>query len=107
VVHPQKPEKVRVVFDCAAKYGGTSLNDMLLQGPDVTNTLVGVLTRFRQESTAVMADIESMFHVHVREEDSDYLRCLWWPEGDIKREPEEFQMLVHLFGGVSSPSCAS
>jgi hypothetical protein len=74
VVHPQKAEKVRVVFDCAAKYGGTSLNDMLLQGPDLTNTLVGVLTRFRQESTAVMADIESMYYqVHVREEDSDYL----------------------------------
>ncbi|KAK3748897.1 hypothetical protein QZH41_002886 [Actinostola sp. cb2023] len=77
VAHPQKPEKVRVV-DCAAKYGGTCLNDVLLQGPYLTNTLVGVLTRFRQESTAVMADVESMFYqVHVRPEDSDYLRYLW------------------------------
>ena len=44
VFHPQKPDKVRVVFDCSAKHRGTSLNDQLLQGPDLTNSLVGVLT---------------------------------------------------------------
>ncbi len=26
VIHPQKPDKVRVVFNCAAKYQGDSLN---------------------------------------------------------------------------------
>ena len=40
-------------------------------------------------------------------EDNKYLRFLWWPCGDVKIPPEEFQMLVHLIGGVSSPSCAS
>ncbi|KAK3727376.1 hypothetical protein QZH41_006038 [Actinostola sp. cb2023] len=108
VTNPRKPEKTRVVFDCAANYGGTSLNKKLMQGPDLTNSLVGVLTRFRQESTAVMGDIESMFYqVHVRSEDSNYLRYLWWPGGDLNKTPEQYQMLVHLFGGVSSPSCAN
>lgn len=66
VLNPNKPDKVRVVFDCAAKHQGTSLNDQLLQGPDLTNNLVGVLTCFQQEPVALMADVESMFHqVHV------------------------------------------
>lgn len=55
-----------------------------------------------------MADIEKMFYqVRVPVEDSRYLRFLWWPSGEMDKEPEEFQMLVHLFGGVSSPSCAN
>ena len=108
VIYPQKPDKVRVVFDCAAKFQSVSLNQQILQGPDLTNSLTGVLTRFRAERTAIMADIEKMFYqVRVPTEDSNYLRFLWWPDGDVNKSPEEFQMLVHLFGGVSSPSCAS
>ena len=108
VFHPQKPDKVRVVFDCAAKYRGASLNEQLLQGPDLTNTLVGVLTRFRQEPVAFVSDIEAMFYqVQVCPTDSNYLRFLWWSNGNFNQEPEEYQMRVHLFGGASSPSCAS
>jgi len=74
VFHPAKPGKVRIVFDCSAKYRGSSLNDKLLQGPDLTNSLVGVLARFSQEAVAVMADIESMFHqVKVTPEDCNAL----------------------------------
>ena len=84
------------------------LPDELLQGHDLTNSLTGVLARFREQPIAIMADIEKMFYqVRVPTEDSRYLRFLWWPSGDMDKEPEEFQMLVHLFGGVSSPSCAN
>jgi hypothetical protein len=108
VINPNKPDKVRVVFDCAVVFHGTSLNHELLQGPDFTNSLVGVLIRFRENSVALMADIESMFHqVHVAPSDYDALRFLWWPENDLEAEPQEFQMLVHLFGATSSPSCAN
>ena len=108
VTHPLKPGKVRVVFDCAAKYCGTSLNQQLLQGPDLTNPLVGVLIRFRQEPVAMAADIEAMFHqVYVDPQDCDALRFLWWPDGDLEKEPEEYRMVKHLFGATSSPSCAN
>ncbi|XP_078352443.1 uncharacterized protein LOC144637184 [Oculina patagonica] len=108
VFHPKKPGKVRVVFDCAANYRGVSLNDVPLQGPDMTNTLIGVLTRFRQERIAIMADVESMFYQgRVRPDDSDVLRFSWWPGGNLESRPEEYQMRVHLFGAVSSASYAN
>ena len=49
VVHPQKPKKVTIVFDCTVKFRNTSLNDQLLRGPDFTNALVRVLLRFGEE----------------------------------------------------------
>ena len=61
VVNPNK-EKSRIVFDCAAQHRGVSLNSRVLQGPDLTNKLVGVLTRFRLHQVALMADVEAMFH---------------------------------------------
>ncbi|XP_070570012.1 uncharacterized protein [Ptychodera flava] len=87
---------------------GTSLNDQLLQGPDMTNSLIGVLLRFRQDPVALVADIKQMFHqVRVDPSDCDVLRFLWWPNGDLTKDPIDHQMLVHLFGATSSPSCAS
>ncbi|XP_028394495.1 uncharacterized protein LOC114518689 [Dendronephthya gigantea] len=106
--HAKKPDKIRVVFDCSARYGNTSLNDQLLQGPDLTNTLIGVLTRFRQEPFAFTADIESMFYqVNVPINQRDFLRFVWWPNGDLSQPIEEYRMTVHIFGAVSSPSCSN
>ena len=84
VYHPQKPGKIRIVFDCSATFMGHSLNKYLLQGPDLTNSLVGVLCRFRKELIAFMCDLKAMFHqFKVKEEDRDYLRFYWWENGDI------------------------
>ena len=108
VYHPKKPDKIRVVFDASAQFKGMSLNNELMQGPDLTNHLIGVLSRFRMENTAIMADIESMFYqVKVPKEHYNYLRFLWWPGGDVNGKLKEFQMCVHLFGAISSPSCAN
>ncbi|CAC5388036.1 unnamed protein product [Mytilus coruscus] len=92
VYHPQKPEKVRVVFDCSSRFRGESLNDYLQQGPDLTNSLVGVLCRFRQEPIPVVCDIEQMFlQFKVRTEHRDYLRFLWWDNyEDISKESCEY-----------------
>ena len=107
VRHPQK-EKVRVVFDCAAKYHGRSLNDTLLQGPDLTNPMLDVLVRFREQPYAFTADIEAMFmQVQIPESQRDYLRFLWWPQGNVNDAPREYRNTRHLFGAKSSPSCAN
>ncbi|XP_039456650.1 uncharacterized protein LOC120433807 [Oreochromis aureus] len=61
IYHPRK-KTLRVVYDCAPTFAGTSLNKELLQGPDLTSTLLGVLIRFRQGPIALMTDIKGMFH---------------------------------------------
>ena len=108
VLNPNKRDKVRIVYDCAAKSKGVSLNEKLMKGPDLVNRLVGVLLRFRNERIAIVSDITGMFHqVICAPEDRDCLRFLWWPQGDLSKEPLPYQMTVHLFGAESSPSCAA
>lgn len=108
VYHPKKPDKLRVVFDCSARYDGISLNDYLLQGPDLMNNLTGILLRFRQHPVALICDVEKMFHqFHVCKADRDFLRFLWWRNGDLKEQPQEYRMKVHLFGASSSPGCVN
>ena len=107
VFNINKPNKCRVVFDAAAKFEDTSLNDQLYQGPDLANNLTGVLIRFREEEIAFTADLEAMFHqVKVPPRDADALRSLCW-SGSLDNPPDEYQMLVHMFGAASSPCCAN
>lgn len=48
VYHPQKPNQIRVVFDSSTQYSGVSLNDVFLTVPNLNNSLLGVLLRFRK-----------------------------------------------------------
>ena len=75
VYHPRKPSQIRVVFDSSAQHKGVSLNQILLTGPDLNNSLLGVLIRFRKDSIAITVDIQQIFHCFVvKPEDRNYLR---------------------------------
>ena len=107
VRHPTK-DKHRVVFDLKATYMGTSPNEHLLQGPDLTNSLLGTLLRFRLGEHAVTADIKEMFmQVRVPRAERDYFRFLWWMNGDTSKPLYECRMLSHPFGARSSPGCVN
>ena len=43
----------------------------------------------------------------MNKEQRDYLRFIWWRDGDYSEDPVEFRMNVHLLGATSSPACAS
>ena len=108
VYHPKKPDKIRGVFDASAKFDGIALNDVLLQGPDFINNLVGVLLRFRKNAVAVSADIQQMFYSFlVEEKDRDFLRFFWYADNDPTKEMIEYRMKVHVFGNRPSPSVAN
>ena len=100
VYHPQKPDKIRIVFDASEEFKGESLNRHLLQDPDLTNSLNGVLSRFRKEPIAFTCDVKGPDHRNL-------LRFLWWSDGNIDSKPTEFRMTVHLFGATLSPGCAN
>lgn len=101
-----KPGRVRLVFDAAAKSAGVSLNDQLESGPDLLQPLAGVLIRFRQYSVAVKADIRDMFlRIMVRKEDRGAQRFLW--RGKARNvEPDVYEMTSLIFGAKSSPCIA-
>ena len=73
----------------------------------MTNKLVGVLLRFCEDPIAFLANIEAMFcQVRVSLEHCDLLRFLCFKDGNYDKPTEKYQMLIHLFGATSSPSCA-
>ena len=104
VLNDSKPDKVCVVFYCAAKHSDISLNNQCLQGPDLNNKLIAVLLRFRQFRYAIMADVQSMYlQVQIPLKDRNALRFMW-VDGDLVRH---FRMTSHLFGGVWCASSAT
>ena len=91
VFHPQKQDKIQVVFDAASMHNGVAPESWLNQ------QLVGC-------SIVLVADIERMFNqVKVPQDDADALRFLWWEDSNLERR-SEFQMTSHIFGATDSPS---
>ncbi|XP_063629855.1 uncharacterized protein LOC134801251 [Cydia splendana] len=105
VTNPNKPNKLRVVHDAAAKSHGVSLNSLLLTGPDLLQPLLGILLRFREGKIALTGDIREMFpQVKIRAEDRDAQRFLW---RDSPKDPiMTYRMSSMIFGAASSPFTA-
>ena len=48
MLNSNKPDKVRRVCNAASKLGGVSLNENLMAGPDLLQSLIGIVFRFRE-----------------------------------------------------------
>ncbi|XP_062706112.1 uncharacterized protein LOC134287683 [Aedes albopictus] len=105
VIHPKKPNKVRLVWDAAAMVNGVSFNSKLLKGPDLLTPLPSVLSSFRQFPIAVCGDIKEMFHqLSIRKEDR-LAQCFLWRNNST--EPiQVYIMDVATFGATCSPAAA-
>lgn len=105
VLNPNKPGKLRIVWDAAATAQGVSLNSVLLKGPDQLASLTSVIYKFRENPIAICGDIMEMFHqVKIREEDQNFQRFLWSP--NAAQEPDVYVMTVMTFGATCSPCSA-
>ncbi|XP_055590063.1 uncharacterized protein LOC129742216 [Uranotaenia lowii] len=102
VTHPKKPEKIRLIWDAAAKVKGVSLNDKLLKGPDMITSLPAVINGFRERKIAFGGDIRQMFHqIQIRAEDRQAQRFLY--RSNTYEEPQIYVMDVVTFGARCSP----
>ena len=93
---------VRVVF--AANAGHVSLNDCLYTGPCLLKSLNTIIHRFRANKYAFVADIEKAFmRIKINEEDRNYVRFLWFEDGDPDKPINVYRYTSVFFGGTSSP----
>ncbi|CAG7727180.1 unnamed protein product, partial [Allacma fusca] len=106
VVSPRKPDKMRLVFDCAAKSHGVSLNDALITGPDYLTSLPKNLFNFRSRPIALTGDIKEMYpQIKIIPEDQ-FSQCFLWRGMEREMNPKLFLMTSMMFGTKSSPSSA-
>lgn len=98
--------KLRVVFDASAKTSsGVSLNDKMMIGPTIQQTLLSILLRWRKYKYAMTADVEKMYRqILVREKDTNFQRIVWRniPSGPIK----SYRLNTVTYGTASAPFLA-
>ncbi|XP_011858289.1 PREDICTED: uncharacterized protein LOC105555857 [Vollenhovia emeryi] len=98
--------KLRIVFDASAKTSnGTSLNDMLLIGPNLQGDLWSIMLRFRCHQYVMTADIAMMFRqVMVSEEDRHLQRILW--REDTDQAVQTYTLNTVTYGTACAPYLA-
>ena len=79
VLRPEKKSTpIRIVFNSSANFQGHCLNDYWMKGPDLLNSLFGVILRFRENAVAISGDISKMYHrILIPERDQHVHRFLW------------------------------
>jgi hypothetical protein len=109
VLRPDKPNKIRIVFDASSRSSKDtlSLNDCLSRGPVILPDLTGMLLRFRLKQIVLTCDLEKAFlQVAISPLDRDATRFLWLRHPFDKTKDEEldiFRFTAVTFGMVCSP----
>ncbi|XP_055522798.1 uncharacterized protein LOC129716979 [Wyeomyia smithii] len=103
VQNPNKPGRIRVIWNAAAKVNGVSLNTMLLKGPDLLTPQLHVTFKFREREVAFSGDIQEMFlQLGVRKSDQSALLFVF-----RKSSGEPLITMacnVAIFGATCSPA---
>uniref|UniRef100_A0A182MIR3 Uncharacterized protein n=1 Tax=Anopheles culicifacies TaxID=139723 RepID=A0A182MIR3_9DIPT len=88
--------KIRPVFDGSSKTtSDVSLNDILLKGPVIQDSLLDQLLRFRMRNYALVADIKQMYlQVKVHEDHTRFQRILWRDNSSQPLETYELQRVT-------------
>lgn len=99
--------KLRVVFDASARSTtGHSLNDTMMIGPPVQDTLFEILLRFRLHKYAFTADVPKMYRqVRVSPEDTKFQRIVW--RDDRSKPLQVIELMTVTYGTAAAPFLAT
>ena len=105
-LNPNKSNKVRFVWDAAAKSKQKSLNDFLICDL-LTSPLFSILIEFRVGQVAICGNIAEMFHrINVKEEDMHAQRFLCFDNLDNQLRLCVYVMKALTFGISCAPCIA-
>ncbi|XP_052901348.1 uncharacterized protein LOC128307506 [Anopheles moucheti] len=98
--------KCRMVFDASHKTStGTSLNDILLNGPQLQDDIVSILLRFRMRRIGVVADVEKMYRQVLVSPADRNLQCILWRK-EWSENVSTFQLNTITYGTACAPYLA-
>lgn len=98
--------KFRVVFDASAKTSsGKSLNDELMVGPVIQQSLMSIILRWRKHRIVFTADISKMYRqILVDKSDQEFQRILWKEAAD--KQIQEYKLATVTYGTACAPFLA-
>ncbi|XP_068711775.1 uncharacterized protein [Montipora foliosa] len=107
VLRPDKKSTpIRTVFNSSSVYQGHRLNDYWLKGPDLLNSIFGVVLRFRENQVAISGDIFKMYHRILIPEEDQHVHRFLWGSMEIDRKPDTYVKTVLMFGDKPAPAMA-
>lgn len=98
--------KFRVVFDASCQTDtGTSLNDVLMTGPTIQDSIISLMLRFRQHIIALSGNIEKMYRQFlIHSQDRKFQKILWRYNED---EPiNTYELNTVTYGTSAAPFLA-
>ena len=93
---------LRIVFNSSSSFMGHRLNDYWAKGPDVLNSLIGVLMRFRQDCIGINGDISKMFNTIRLKPLEQHIHRFLWRNMEVKRAPDHYVLTSVPFGDKPS-----
>ncbi|XP_069993225.1 uncharacterized protein [Penaeus vannamei] len=89
---------LRIVFDSSAKYMGQSLNSFWAKGPDILNSMMGILLRFRERAIGIAGDLSKMYNSIKLPEMEQHVHGFVWRNFRSDCEPEHYVLMSMGFG---------
>ena len=97
---------LRIVFNSSSTFMGHKLNDYWAKGPDVLNSLIGVLLRFRKDRVAINGDISKMFNAIKLKNLEQHTHRFLWRDMHSERNPDHYVLTSVPFGDKPSGAIA-